>query len=108
MPVAMKHPRPDCGITGWAAAWSILDRIDDDGQRNQLASLIRGAGFRGAPALRYCAQLARYLTGLSADYPPTPEKLTLYEAELVRRRLHDVLATLPTPGVFPLMRKLDG
>lgn len=103
-PLNLKHPRPDCGISGWAAAWSELDKISDDRQRTALSTLVRGAGFRGAPALRYCAELARYKTGLTPSPPVTPEKLKRHEAELVESRVREGLVPYADRKVFPFIK----
>jgi hypothetical protein len=100
-PKNLKHPRPDCSISGWAAAWSELDRVEDQAQREALATLVRKAGFRGAPALRYCAQLARYRAGLTPDYPSAPGKLQGNEARLVESRVREGLAA--NAELFPFL-----
>lgn len=100
-----KHKRPDCVLTGWAAAWAILDRIDDKGQREALASLVRHAGLRGAPALKYCAQLARYNAGLTPDYPGQPEQLKPHEVALVESRVREGLEPYADRKLFQFLKR---
>lgn len=103
-PKNLKHKRPDCVIAGWAAAWAELDRIEDDAQRNALADLVRHAGFCGAPALKYCAKLARYRAGLTPDYPSAPEQLKPYEARLVESRVREGLVPFANGSLFRFIK----
>lgn len=105
-PSNLKHPRPDCGLTGWAAAWGELDKVSNGSQRSALSAVVRGAGVRGAPALKYCAQLARYRTGLTPDYPTAPEKLKPHESALVESRVREGLAPFADKQLFPFIKPL--
>lgn len=103
-PSGPKHKRPDCPTLGWAAAWSELDKIDDSAQRVALSDLVRGAGVRGAPALKYCAQLARYNAGLTPEWPSRPEKLRPHECELVESRVREGLLPYADRKLFPFLK----
>ena len=91
-------------MAGWPAAWTHLDRIESDAQREELGTLVRELGVQGPAALEYAARQAMFLTGLSKD-PPTP-KAALKPAELrhVERRVRDEVARLDRKR-YPRMLK---
>lgn len=99
-----KHKRPNSGLIGWAAAWSLLERIEDDTHRELLSRLVRTAGIHGAPALKHLTGRLRFLAGVG-DYTPTPGQLSPDEAAHIERRAKELLA--PHVAVFPKMRKLS-
>jgi hypothetical protein len=99
----LKHPRPASGLKGWATAYVVLDRVDDDRQRAALSALVRGLGVQGAPALTYAAQLACWEAGLLKDYQSPKKALKQREVEYIQRRVREEMAALN--GVFPKARK---
>jgi hypothetical protein len=99
-----RYPRPDCGILGWASAWSVLERVQDSAQRTALANMTRRGGVQGAPAMRYLASILRWHAGLG-DYPSSSGALRPAETELIQRRAADLLRQEGTE-LFPLVRGL--
>jgi hypothetical protein len=106
-PKNLKHARPPSGLTGWAAAWSVLDKVDDKHQRESLALLVRNLGVQGAPALKYAADTARWMTGM-ADYVSPPAAVKRDVVAYIERRVREELRVTFSDGRFPRMRKLDG
>lgn len=99
----VRYKRPDSGLKGWAAAWTLLELIDDDQQRELLGRLVRSAGFQGAPALKYFAARLRYIAGIG-DYPEVPGMLGAEVVAQMDRRVVELLR--PHGAVFPKMRDL--
>lgn len=102
-PQNLKHKRPPSGLIGWAAAWTHLDRIESDRQREALAAIVRNLGVQGAPALEHAAQQAMWLCGL-ADYKTPRKALKGRECEYVERRVREELCKLDRK-LFPRMQK---
>jgi hypothetical protein len=103
-PANLKHPRPPSGLVGWAAAYALLDRVDNDTQRGLLVDIVRGLGVQGAPALEAAASHALWLCGLAMYRPP---RKTLKSSELayVERRVKEELRKCDA-GTFKRMRSL--
>lgn len=106
MPATLKHPRPPSGLAGWAAAYALLDRIENDVQRGLLVDIVRGLGVQGAPALEHAAGLAMFTTGL-AMYRPPRKSLKPAELAYVERRVKEELAKCDR-GTFPRMKRERG
>jgi hypothetical protein len=106
MPQGLKHPRPASGLKGWAAAWTVLDRVDDDAQRAVLSVLVRNLGVQGAPALTYAAQLACWEAGLLNDLKSPKEALRSHEVTYIQRRVREEMDALN--GTFPRARRKNG
>lgn len=105
-PKNLKHDRPPSGLTGWAAAWSVLDKIEDKHQRESLAMLVRTLGVQGAPALKYAADYARWMTG-TGDYVSPPGATKPEVVRYIERRVREELRLTFSDGRFPRMRSLD-
>lgn len=105
MPATLKHPRPSSGLVGWAAGWEILDRIDNDRQREALTQLVRNVGVHGAPALEYAAGLASWLCGLRPDAPIPRKAIRSDEYQFIERRVREEIAKLDRK-LFPRMRRV--
>lgn len=102
-PANLKHPRPESGLVGWAAAWSILERIENDRQREALSLIVRRLGVRGAAALEAAATQCMWLCGLGT-YKPPRKALRPHEVAFIERRVREELAQ-QDPKLFPRMRK---
>jgi hypothetical protein len=102
-PANLKHVRPPSGLSGWAAAYVLLDKIQDDTQRGLLVDIVRGLGVQGAPALEAAAGLAMWLTG-NGQYRPPRKALKVADWQYVERRVRQELAKCDR-GTFPRMRK---
>ena len=102
-PAALKHPRPDSGLPGWAAAWVVLDRIDSDTQRDILGTLVRRLGVHGAPAMEFAATTAVRLAGLGLYRPPR-KALDQSTVAFIEQRVADELRRVDAKR-FPLMDK---
>jgi hypothetical protein len=102
-PANLKHPRPPSGLVGWAAAYALLDRVDNDTQRGLLVDIVRGLGVQGAPALEAAASLALWLTG-NGEYRPPRRALRPADFAYVERRVREELAKCDR-GTFPRLRK---
>jgi hypothetical protein len=103
-PQNLKHPRPPSGLTGWPAAWNVLDRIESDRQRDTLAWVVRGLGVQGPAALEHAARQCVWLCGLGG-YAPPKRALTNGEVELVERRVREALSRVDAKQ-FPKLKKL--
>jgi hypothetical protein len=103
-PASLKHTRPPSGLTGWASAFALLDKVTNDVHRGLLVDVVRGLGVQGAPAMEHAAATALWLTGLGMYRPPR-KALKAVEAEYVERRVKEELAKC-SPGVFKRMRSL--
>lgn len=105
-PANLKHVRPTSGLVGWASAYALLDRIENDTQRGLLVDVVRGLGVQGAPALEHAANLAMFTTGL-AMYRPPRKALKPTELAYVERRVKEELAKCDR-GTFPRMKRDRG
>ena len=103
-PVNLKHPRPESGLVGWASAWAVLDRIENDRQREALSLIVRHLGVHGAPALEAAAHLSMWLCGLGLYQAPR-KALKPADFEYIERRVREELAQ-QDPKLFPRMKKL--
>lgn len=103
-PANLKHVRPPSGLSGWGAAFALLDRIESDVERGLLVDVVRGLGVQGAPALEHAAATAMWLCGLAMYRPP---RKTLKSSELayVERRVKEELRKCDA-GTFKRMRSL--
>ena len=99
----LKHKRPESGLRGWAAAYALLDRIEDDQQRDVLCRLVRGLGVQGAPALDAAAKVAMHRTGL-LEYRGPREALDMHDYRFIERRVCEELAKLD-PALFPKFKR---
>lgn len=73
------YPVPSVNLKNWRSAEMVLERVQNDVQRRDLAELLRGLGVHGSAGLSYAAQCACWLTGA---YGRTPERrATLRTAE---------------------------
>jgi hypothetical protein len=86
----MAARRPRSGLVGWAAAWTILERVRDEALRGLLADLAREAGVGTAPGLKYLAGLLRCYAG-DADHPTPPLGLSTAEIGFIDVRARDLL-----------------
>jgi hypothetical protein len=97
-----KVKRPPCGIRGWSAAWSVLERVERDDHREILSRLVRESGLQGAPALKYMALRLCCEAGLRLPESP-PEALASEYVSLVDQRARASFEPHREP--FPLARK---
>lgn len=106
-PKGLKHPMPFSSLTGWASAWRVLDKIDNDAQRDALGELVRTLGVQGATNLKYAADHVRRMTGL-ALYKAPAASVRSETVAYVERRVRDELMSEPERygKLFPLMRSL--
>lgn len=102
----IRHERPNCVIPGWGAAWTHLERVNDDVQRNTLSHLVRTAGLQGAPAMGHLAALLRYYAGTRKEVPAAPKGLHGDALALVERRAVEALRPYVDKATFPDMRRL--
>ncbi|HZA18948.1 MAG TPA: hypothetical protein VE645_19060 [Pseudonocardiaceae bacterium] len=102
-PLTLKHPRPASGLIGWAAAWTQLDHIESDRQREALTRIVRELGVQGALALEFAARQAMWLCGL-ADYKTPKKALKAHEQQYIERRVIEELRGLDRK-LFPRMAK---
>lgn len=103
-PKTLKHERPACGIIGFPAAYDLLDRVENEGQRLALCELVRRLGVQGAPAMHYAASQALWWTGLRTDPPVPKAALKARDRDHIERRVLDELAKYDR-SLFPMMRK---
>lgn len=97
--------RPPSGLRGWAAAWSVLERVERDDHREILSRLVREGGMQGTPALKYMALCLCCEAGLRLP-EAAPAGLPTPHVELIDRRARELLA--PHGNMFPLRRKHGG
>jgi hypothetical protein len=90
-PKNLKHKRPPSGLRGFPAAWTHLDRVGSDHQREALTAIVRTLGVQGAPALDYAAWQCCFLTGVRKDPPVPKAALKPDERDLIERRVREEL-----------------
>lgn len=101
--VNRKRDWPPCGLIGWPAAWTKLERVEHPGQRDFLSKLVREAGFQGPTALSYAASMAMWRAGIRDHPGSTPARLDHDVASAIDRRVAEMLSEAPA-GLFPKLR----
>lgn len=101
------YPVPKASLKNWRSAELVLERVQNDEQRDQLATLVKGLGVHGSAGLSYAAQTACWLSGAYGKTPEPRRTMKLSEAEWITGRvtveLRDLIAT--KPGLWPRAQK---